>query len=78
VQQARFPNGDRRVIVIAEVTGTESGRIQMQDLFRYDRAAAEGAAGPAGRFRACGNEPVFFERFAPDARPAPLGAVTPC
>jgi hypothetical protein len=50
----------------------------MQDLFRYDRAAAEGAAGPAGRFRACGNEPVFFERFAPDARPAPLGAVTPC
>src|SRR5690606_35757284 len=32
VQQARFPCGSRRIVAITEVTGTESGRIQTQDL----------------------------------------------
>jgi pilus assembly protein CpaF len=78
VQQARFPNGARRIVVIAEVTGTESGRIQMQDLFRFEGIAAEGPGGAKGQFRACGNEPVFFEKLASDLRPAPLGVVSAC
>ena len=78
VQQARFPCGARRIVVIAEVTGTESGRIQMQDLFRFERLDAGGHVGSAGRFRACGNEPVFFETLTPDLRPAPLGAAVSC
>ncbi len=64
--------------MIAEVTGTESGRIQMQDLFRFERVAAGGQHGAEERFRACGNEPVFFETLTPDLRPAPLGTAATC
>ncbi|MEO6186659.1 MAG: ATPase, T2SS/T4P/T4SS family, partial [Steroidobacteraceae bacterium] len=72
VQQARFPCGARRIVLIAEVTGTESGRIQMQELFRYERLPTFSHGTQPGTFRACGNEPVFFEGLAPEVRPAPL------
>jgi pilus assembly protein CpaF len=70
VQQARFPCGTRRITAITEVTGTESGRIQMQDLFRFRRTP--GVAGDSGTFQTCGNEPVFFESLAAADRPEPL------
>lgn len=69
VQQARFPCGTRRVVAITEVTGTESGRIQTQDLFSF-----VGSGTGRGVFRPSGNEPVFFESLPPDQRPAPLGS----
>jgi pilus assembly protein CpaF len=78
VQQARFSCGARRIVVIAEVTGTESGRVQMQDLFRFDRVNAGGPDKSTGGFRACGNEPVFFETLAPGMRPAPIGTAASC
>jgi pilus assembly protein CpaF len=79
VQQTRFSDGARRIVAITEVTGTESGRIQMQDLFRYEqRHVTSGAHGTEGGFRTCGNEPVFFETLKPGVRPAPLGAAVSC
>lgn len=50
VQLARQPDGRRVVLSIAEVTGMESGRIQLQDLFRHERA---------GGFSGCGTIPSF-------------------
>lgn len=73
VHQSRFPDGARRITVIAEVTGTESGRIQMQDLFRFEKSGGSG-----GRFKSCGNEPVFFEAFPSDQRPSPIGREAAC
>lgn len=73
VHQSRFPDGARRITVIAEVTGTESGRIQMQDLFRFEKSG-----GSEGRFKACGNEPVFFETFPSGQRPSPIGREAAC
>jgi len=35
VQQARLSSGHRLIVSISEITGMESGRIQMQELFRY-------------------------------------------
>jgi len=35
VQQARLSSGRRLIVAICEITGMESGRIQMQELFRY-------------------------------------------
>jgi pilus assembly protein CpaF len=70
VQQARFADGERRIVAITEVTGTESGRIQTQDLFRFERNSP-------GGFRSCGNEPVFFEALAPALRAAAAEA-RPC
>ena len=57
VQQARCPDGSRRVTDISEVTGIESGRILMQPLFRFQ--AAEGR--PA-QHHATGHLPQFFEK----------------
>ena len=53
VQQARSPDGCRRIVEIAEITGTEGSRILMQPLFRWRR----------GAFEDCGNVPQFFERL---------------
>ncbi|MGS1006162.1 ATPase, T2SS/T4P/T4SS family [Achromobacter anxifer] len=50
VQQARLADGRRVVTSIAEIAGMESGRIQLQDLFRYDRVQG---------FTGCGALPGF-------------------
>lgn len=72
VQQARYACGARRIAVISEVTGTESGRIQTQDLYRFEQSATLASGRTAGRFVACGNEPAFYERLPAGTRPAPL------
>ena len=44
-----------------EVTGIESGRVQMQPLFEYRaRVGARGVVA-AGEFIGCGNVPTFYE-----------------
>jgi len=50
VQQARLSSGHRLIVAISEITGMESGRIQMQELFRY-------RAGPTPAFCGCGALP---------------------
>jgi pilus assembly protein CpaF len=61
VHQARFADGSRRITSIMEVTGIESGRVQMQPLFDYRaRVGARGVAA-AGEFIGCGNVPTFYE-----------------
>ena len=72
VQQARFPCGTRRIVAVTEVTGTESGRIQTQDLFRFEGRGVSPEGRSVGVFRACGNEPAFFETLPPGMRPGPL------
>src|SRR5690606_6473835 len=72
VPQARFPCGARRIVAITEVTGTESGRIQTQDLFRFEARGASREGASTGIFRSCGNEPGFFESLPQGLRPAPL------
>jgi pilus assembly protein CpaF len=60
VQLGRAASGQRRVVQICEVTGTEAGRIQIQELFRFDPRAA-GTEGGEGEYRASGNVPEFYE-----------------
>lgn len=55
VQQARLSDGRRVVTAIVEVTGMESGRIQLQDLFRHEN----------GRFIDSGMRPTFMDGIAP-------------
>ncbi|WP_244976798.1 ATPase, T2SS/T4P/T4SS family [Achromobacter piechaudii] len=52
VQQARLADGRRVVTSIVEVAGMESGRIQLQPLFRFDRWAG---------FSGCGALPGFLQ-----------------
>lgn len=61
VQQARLSTGRRLITSIVEVTGMESGRIQTQELFRYQ-------AGPPALFSGCGVVPECFQDEAGAAR----------
>ncbi|MCP5267048.1 MAG: Flp pilus assembly complex ATPase component TadA [Burkholderiaceae bacterium] len=71
VQQARLPDGSRRIVEIAEITGVEGGRIQMQPLFRFERRF-DAAGRVGGRFVSCGHMPTFFEQLADEGRPVTL------
>jgi pilus assembly protein CpaF len=68
VQQTRFACGARKVTSITELTGIESGKIQIQELFKY---AAKGYGHPdehgmrrvQGYFSACNTVPSFYEEL---------------
>jgi pilus assembly protein CpaF len=61
VQQTRFACGSRKVTSIAEVTGLENGRIQLQELFRFDRLGVGADGRVAGRFVGCDAIPAFYD-----------------
>lgn len=58
VQQVRASDGRRYIDSIVEVTGMESGRIQLQPLFTFQ-------AGPPAAFVGCGVVPDFLARADP-------------
>ncbi len=61
VQQTRAPDGRRRITAIVEVTGMESGRIQMQEVFRYDPTVQPDA--PEGSFAGCDLVPASMAEW---------------
>jgi pilus assembly protein CpaF len=64
VQQTRFACGTRKVTHIVEVTGTEAGTIQTQDVFRFVQAGCDAYGRVRGQFSACGYVPSFYEELA--------------
>jgi pilus assembly protein CpaF len=62
IQLARLSDGSRRLISLSEITGMESGVITMQDVFVFNRQAAEGRGQVAGSYAATGVRPKFAER----------------
>ncbi len=63
VQQSRFPDGSRKITYITEVTGMESGVIQMQDIFRFEQKGYDDEGKIVGEFRATGQVPEFYEQL---------------
>ncbi len=63
VQQSRFPDGSRKITYITEVTGIESGVIQMQDIFRFEQKGYDDEGKIVGEFRATGQVPEFYEQL---------------
>jgi pilus assembly protein CpaF len=64
VQQARLPDGSRRIISITEVTGMEGSIITTQDIFVFEQTGVDGNGRVRGRFRATGVRPKFTDRLA--------------
>lgn len=65
VHQRRFPCGSRKVTHISEVTGIESGIIQLQDVFVFRERGTDGRTGKvAGEFMPTGVVPEFYEELA--------------
>jgi pilus assembly protein CpaF len=63
VQQTRFKCGSRKITAITEVTGVESGRIQLQDIFVFERDGYTAEGKVKGRFAATGAVPEFLEEL---------------
>jgi pilus assembly protein CpaF len=64
VQQTRFACGTRMVTSITEVTGIESGKLQLQELFRFVNLGYGNGAGNdkiRGYFTGCDMAPTFYE-----------------
>ncbi|MFC3815962.1 CpaF family protein [Lysobacter sp. GCM10012299] len=73
VHQRRFPCGSRKVTHVTEVTGIESGVIQLQDLFTYAVRSHTGPDGKvAGEFTPTGAMPEFMEELAERGVPLDL------
>jgi pilus assembly protein CpaF len=63
VQQSRFVCGSRKITRITEVTGVESGKIQLQDLFMYVETGQDVAGKTLGYFTGCDVVPEFYEKL---------------
>lgn len=65
VHQRRFPCGSRKVTHITELTGIESGTIQLQDVFTFNVKTYSGHDGKvSGSFEPTGAIPEFMEELA--------------
>ena len=64
VQQSRFACGTRMVTSITEITGMESGKIQVQELFRFHNLGYGANGGKVqGYFTGCDMVPSFYEEL---------------
>ncbi|WP_420550785.1 ATPase, T2SS/T4P/T4SS family [Litorivicinus lipolyticus] len=61
VQQNRFGDGSRRITKISEVTGMESGTIQLNDIFVFKQQGFDEDGRVRGQFQATGSVPTFYE-----------------
>lgn len=64
VQQSRFSDGSRKITHITEITGTESGVVQLQDIFLYKQTGIDENGKVTGHFEATGQIPEFYEELA--------------
>jgi pilus assembly protein CpaF len=63
VQIARLQDGSRKIVSIAEVHGIKEERIDVQDIFLFERTGVTDAGKVHGRFRASGVTPRILERL---------------
>lgn len=63
VQQTRFSDGSRKVVNISEITGVESGVVQMQDIFKFQQQGFDAEGRVAGQFQTTGRIPEFYEEL---------------
>jgi pilus assembly protein CpaF len=73
VQQTRFACGTRKITHICEVTGVESGRIQLQDIFEFRQTGVDANGKTLGHFTGCGFVPEFYESLRRIGVPLELG-----
>jgi pilus assembly protein CpaF len=62
IQVARLPDGRRKLVSIAEVTGMEGDVVKMQEIFRFRQTGVSVAGMAQGRFEATGIRPHFLDQ----------------
>jgi pilus assembly protein CpaF len=63
IQLGRGTDGRRRVVSVAEITGTEGPTIVMQEIFRFDQRGVDAAGHVLGEFVATGVRPMLMSRL---------------
>jgi pilus assembly protein CpaF len=63
VQVSRLQDGTRKILSISEVLGVRDERIQLQEIFLFERVGVTDAGKVQGRFRATGLVPKALERL---------------
>ncbi len=60
IQQSRMPDGSRKIVHIAEVTGMEADVITLQDIFMYKQTGLDAEGRVQGKFVSSGFIPSFM------------------
>jgi pilus assembly protein CpaF len=63
VQQTRFSCGTRKITSICEVSGIESGRVQLGEIFKFSQSGYDPDGKVKGEFKATGQIPQFYEQL---------------
>jgi pilus assembly protein CpaF len=63
VQVARLQDGSRKIVSIAEVLGAADDRVQMQEVFVFERLGVSDAGKVQGRFHGAGTVPRIMDRL---------------
>jgi len=63
MQLQRLPDGKRKVVSVAEITGMEGESIQMQEVYHFVKERTDDAGNVHGSFRATGLRPNFLKEL---------------
>jgi pilus assembly protein CpaF len=63
LQVSRLQDGTRKIVSIAEVLGVKDDRIDVRDVFLFERTGLTAAGKVQGRFRSSGEPPAILERL---------------
>ena len=63
VQVARLQDGTRKIVSISEVLGVRDEKVQLQEIFAFERMGVTDAGKVQGRYRAVGQSPRILERL---------------
>ena len=63
VQVSRLQDGTRKILSIAEVLGVKDDKVDLQEIFTFERIGVTDAGKVQGRFRATGVTPKILERL---------------
>ena len=63
IHLVRFPDGSRKIVKLAEITGMEGNTITMQDIFCFEQKGVDRDGQVIGEFKATGVRPRFAERL---------------
>jgi len=73
VQVSRLQDGSRKILSISEVLGIAGDKVELQEIFTFDRIGVTDAGKVQGRFRATGVTPRILERLRISGVQLPAG-----
>jgi pilus assembly protein CpaF len=63
VQVSRLQDGTRKILSVSEVLGVKDEKVEIQEIFTFERTGVNDAGKVQGRFRATGVTPKILERL---------------